>query len=287
MGIPLWAIRISNFCFILGVAVLEKSCANLSDVVIEYEKLSNFFLPDGSYFNMIKESMSAPETKKAQNIFEFRSSTAKITSLHLMANFLDPRTKHCTFENDEEKLQLVVSAMDQYASDIGLVVTEEDRQGLGEQLSAFRRREGLFGSPLLSSSTPYIYWENFLQFSSTRKIATIGSKILSIPASSADVERSFSIQGHLHSKARNRLLDTNVDKLMRVKWALKQEENQFINVRNMLGEQSPEIEPSVNLIDGVDESGLEIEDAEVDVDEAICLDEFYTETELLDLLGLN
>ena len=231
--------------------------------------------------------MSAAEMKKAKNIFEFRSTTSKITSLHLMANFLDPRSKHCTFENDEEKLQLVVSAMDKYACDIGVVITEEDRHNLGEQLSAFRRREGLFGSPLLSNSTPYIYWENFLQFSSTRKIATLGSKILSIPASSAAVERSFSIQGHLHSKSRNRLLDTNVDKLMRVKWALKQEEHQFTNIQNMLGERLNEIEPSVNLIDATDESEMEIEEEEVDVDVAISLDACYTEAELLEILGLN
>lgn len=47
-----------------------------------------------------------------------------------------------------------------------------------------------------------------------QKLFTVASAILSLPASSAATERSFSVYSHIHNKKRNRLTNTNASKLL-------------------------------------------------------------------------
>ena len=133
----------------------------------------------------------------------------------------------------------------------------------------------------MQNSIPFVYWENLLEFKNTKLLALIGSRILSIPASSAGVERSFSTQGHLHSKVRNRLNECKIDKLMRIKWALQEESKSTSDIHNLTSSQS---DSQVSVIDVQTE---ETESEDIDIDEIIELDECYTESELLDLVGLS
>jgi len=57
-------------------------------------------------------------------------------------------------------------------------------------------------------------------FPSTKKLATIASRLFSIPVSNASVERNFSLQSKIHSKSRSRLSSKTIEKLVRLKWYL-------------------------------------------------------------------
>jgi hypothetical protein len=94
--------------------------------------------------------------------------------------------------------------------------SSQEKIEIGRQLTSYRNNDGLFGSSMLLDNVPHMYWNNLMLFKSTSALAQIAVRILSIPASSAAVERSFSIQGNLHTKSRNRLSEENVDKLMKI-----------------------------------------------------------------------
>lgn len=125
---------------------------------------------------------------------------------------------------------------------------------------------------MLFHEIPNKYWKNFLLYSSTSLIATIGCRIMSIPATSADVERSFSVQGNVHTKSRNRLTEKSIDKLMRVKWHLSYEAKQ----KDLERAKFKQVR-----IDATGTTDADFEEEEVDdVDELIYLDPPFTFDEL-------
>ena len=71
-------------------------------------------------------------------------------------------------------------------------------------MGAYEKRE---------SMPPLRWWRAFHAYSPMYPVA---NRLLSISATSAAVERSFSLQGFLHSKRRNRLNHNTVKKLVNV-----------------------------------------------------------------------
>lgn len=53
------------------------------------------------------------------------------------------------------------------------------------------------------------------------KLSKIAEKILSLPATSAATERSFSTQGWIHSKKRNKLTNERVQKISYILYNMK------------------------------------------------------------------
>jgi hypothetical protein len=143
------------------------------------------------------------EIKKAVEVFRKRSTDQKITSLHLLANLLDPRYRGHRFLEDERRMLMVLNKLEPYASTALLVRSNQDKEEIGRQLTSYRGKDGLFGNNMIMDNTPHLYWNNLLLYKSTKALAEIGVRVMSIPASSAAVERSFSIQGNLHTKSRN------------------------------------------------------------------------------------
>ena len=66
--------------------------------------------------------------------------------------------------------------------------------------------------------SPIAWWTGLCRHCELSKIA---SKVLSLPATSASCERSFSAQANVHSKKRNRLTNEHTEKLLFVTQNLK------------------------------------------------------------------
>ncbi|GAB0091238.1 hypothetical protein DMENIID0001_060560 [Sergentomyia squamirostris] len=60
----------------------------------------------------------------------------------------------------------------------------------------------------------------------TNGLGFIAIRLLEAPATSASVERSFSMQGAIHTKTRNRLVDKRIEKLLYIKFNLQLVKNQ-------------------------------------------------------------
>eukprot|EP01083_Nonionella_stella_P272249 923062_1 len=91
------------------------------------------------------------------------------------------------------------------------------------QFNLFRAKSGVFESPLLwepnVTSQPYVWWKSTgSHMPELQRVATV---VLSLPASSADVERVASAVGFIHDDRRNSLAPARVEKLTAVMWNLR------------------------------------------------------------------
>ena len=66
---------------------------------------------------------------------------------------------------------------------------------------------------MLNDKNPRRFWNNYKMIDRTKKLATIASRLFSVPCSSASCERSFSTQKRVHTKDRNRLKEEKIHKL--------------------------------------------------------------------------
>jgi len=212
----------------------------------------------------MRDLLTINEEKVAINCLKNRFEGKFTNEFHYLAYLLDPRYRGELVENDEDSICEVLKTLEKYAEDLGLINDEKDREELSDCISNFRNKDKLFGCSLLADRNPGKYWHKMKAYSKYKILATIGSKLLSIPSSSAGVERNFSLQGRTHTKSRNRLKDTTIDKLMRIQWVLNKELKD-INTLN-----SEEIEL--------------FETQTEDIEELIILDNPYTEEELQNLI---
>ena len=197
--------------------------------------------------------MTAGEQNKAVDIYKNRCKGKFINNYHYLAYYLDPRYKKDKFIDSDEDLTLTVySTLENYAKNLNLIHNDVEAQELGDSLRDFRDSKSLYGLPLIGGKTPKNYWRHLWKFPKTKLLSEIGFRLLSMPSSSAGVERSFSSQQRLHSNSRNRITDEKIDKLMRIKWFLDQK----------IKEEKSSIE----------ESGL---DTEFSDDEVLNLDEIF------------
>jgi 16S rRNA G966 N2-methylase RsmD len=212
----------------------------------------------------MRDLLTINEEKVAINCLTNRFEGKFTNEFHYLAYFLDPRYRGELIENDENSICEVLKTLEKYAEDLGLINDEKDREELADCISNFRNKDKLFGCSLLADKIPGKYWHKMKAYSKYKKLATIGSKLLSIPSSSAGVERNFSLQGRTHTKSRNRLKETTIDKLMRIQWAL----NKKLKDINTLNNEEVEL----------------IETQTEDIEELIFLDNPYTEEQLKNLI---
>lgn len=205
------------------------------------------------------------EEKKAQKIYENRKRDSFVTNYHYLAFYLDPRYREMKIiESDEGLISIVYQTLNSYAVYLGIINSAEDSEELAESLDAFRTSSKVYGIPLLIGRSPSKYWKHLKSFSSSSKLATIAHKLLSIPASSAGVERSFSTQKRTHTSERNRLTSVKVEKIMRIHWSL----NQKIKEEKALKETLEfKVSNSIN-------------ETEFDLNEVIVLEDPYTDEQL-------
>ena len=70
----------------------------------------------------------------------------------------------------------------------------------------------------MTGSTDAGYWDNFLKSGTHGGLAKVAINLLSIPCSSASVERSFSLLKRVHTNSRASLIQNTIESIMLVKW---------------------------------------------------------------------
>jgi hypothetical protein len=116
--------------------------------------------------------------------------------VHLAAVILDPKNQGTSL-NSEEHLDGCSAILD---------IAECDAQTILIELSDYKCRNGLFEKEFVwqtaQSIEPIAWWQSLYPNCLLGKVAL---KILTVPATSASVERSFSTFSNIHTKKRNRL----------------------------------------------------------------------------------
>lgn len=203
----------------IGIGKVESETALLSDVVDVFMELSDLY----QIQNLKKLVEDEADYNYLIAIFEKRIEDNFINKYHHLAYFLDHRYRGGKLATDETYIVTVLKTLEEYGTLLEIIKDDEDKKIIGTQLTNFRLQVpgSLFSLPLLTANEPKLYWKNFMSYESSKKLAIIAHRLFTIPASSATVERGFSMYARIHSKARSRLSRSSVDKLMRVQWALR------------------------------------------------------------------
>ncbi|RWS21025.1 uncharacterized protein B4U80_11953 [Leptotrombidium deliense] len=200
---------------IKAIACVESNNALLSDAVNAFFEVRDKLLNDTKLREYFPHES---ERNIVLMSFTKRCSTEFISEYHLVAFYLDPRFRE--YSLPEETVFSIMTTLEDYARKLGFIACERDKDDIADALCDFRERKKIFSCSLLSTSDPNRFWKRLVTYNSVKKLAMVACRLFSIPASSAGVERNFSIQGKVHSKDRNRLSKEKVERLMKVKWYL-------------------------------------------------------------------
>jgi hypothetical protein len=75
------------------------------------------------------------------------------------------------------------------------------------------------------TNDPIIFWENVAQFAP--ELSKFAIRLLSIPPTSADAERLWSVMSNIHTERRNRLTNERAIQMATISWYISREKNQL------------------------------------------------------------
>jgi len=199
--------------FQIATDVVQRDTATLFDVYQQWGMLrAHVEKEPGS-------SRSQKELKKRWNtqVNGAAAVAAALVSLRRKKNDIGVTSEQLT-----EAREFIVSYGSQYISSFGLSdseLTMDELQGrLLLQLGAFLDRRGAFakldGQLALIEAADANWATVDVWALYDEELAVVAKALLNLPASEAAVERTFSAQGLVHTKLRNRLLDDAVQKEM-------------------------------------------------------------------------
>ena len=214
---------------IIGIKIVEGDKSTLADVAHAYINYLE------SYEDKINDCklLDNIEKLKAKNILKQR---CEIKQPFVFAIYLI----HPKFKG--EKLTLnqrkeAKSFMIKYGENDLLITNEDEKQMFVDSLNNFNLNEGIYSDESCSDNiVPYKWWLLILKFSKDISkgdeiLAKIASKLLAIRGSNAAAERSFSIQGLIQTKIRNKLSHPKVQKLMTI-YCNHKKKNEQVVIRN-------------------------------------------------------
>ncbi|XP_050306045.1 uncharacterized protein LOC126743119 [Anthonomus grandis grandis] len=174
----------------------QNKSTSIADSTEEWLKLNNQVKESESYNDKIKRCVKS-RTNMALNIYS------------LAANYLHPNYRGNLLSKEQKQMvqDFLINSLD----------SEESLDGL----NAFIRNEGIFDT--LKKKAQNISVSTFWGLVETKyeALSTLAQKLLSIPASSAQLERLFSNWSFVHSDLRNRLTKEKSSKLVSVYYSLK------------------------------------------------------------------
>lgn len=136
-----------------------------------------------------------------------------IKPIHLAAYFLDPKFRAAILAQDN------FDAGYKYILSIAGKFTNASKKELIEELADYYARAGFYGQDHVNETAellhPVKWWQTI---GDKRIISKIAIAILQAPATSAATERSFSVEGFIHSSKRNRLLRDRAMKISFIKF---------------------------------------------------------------------
>lgn len=121
---------------------------------------------------------------------------------------------------------------------------------MGNSIQQFQEKDGLFGIETMTGATHAGFWANFLH-SDHKNLAALAINLLSIPSSSASVERSFSQLKRIHTNFRASLTQTTIDNIMLVKW------NALLKAKESTGSTPKKVINSADDADEESDSAIE------------------------------
>ncbi|XP_050064712.1 uncharacterized protein LOC126553609 [Aphis gossypii] len=143
-----------------------------------------------------------------------------VQPIHLAANVLDPKYfgKQLTPEENIDAATFIHK--------LSKVCVGIDECKVMNDFAQFKVKEGIFSNSYIwdacvESIKPMVWWNAFC---SPTELSKLASKILSLPATSAACERTFSTYKDIHSSKRNRLTNSRAGKIVYVKHNLKLKE---------------------------------------------------------------
>ena len=123
---------------------------------------------------------------------------------------------------------LRVEACNLYARLFNVRRTDKEVERFLEQLILFSGRLKTFGDPCIwdpiMTNDPIIFWENLARFAP--ELSKFAIRLLSIPPTSADAERLWSVMSNIHTERRNRLTNERAIQMATISWYISREKNQ-------------------------------------------------------------
>lgn len=199
------------------ITALEGDTPKISHVPKAFSELRKHF--ENELEKTPLAALTAVETKQAFDALDKRSDMA-LRPIHYAANILDPscRGKHLTSENHVTGCSLVYDLAKKFHLNSDQVLLE---------LTDYDVQEGIFAQEFVQRSAEVnparVWWKSVCKGTELAKLA---SQILSLPATSAATERSFSTYGWIHSAKRNRLSEKRAGMITYIAHNLKLLDNQ-------------------------------------------------------------
>ncbi|CAG9792169.1 unnamed protein product [Diatraea saccharalis] len=177
-----------------------------------------------------------------------------LNNLHFAAVILDPKYRGSNLSG-EDYLEGCNAIMN-------LATTNDESINVLQELSEYKCRNRLYGKNIIwqaaNTIDPKDWWMTFFEKTLLGQIAI---KILTVPATSASVERSFSTFSHIHSRKRNKLTTERAGKICYIShnWKLMNENATRYSVEKADSSVNSQHETSNSI-------NLEISDSDDDFD---------------------
>lgn len=255
------------------ITILEGDSPEIGATVEAFAELKDHFTT-----TLRKSPMTKKEEKQVLTILEDRKQFC-LKTVHNAANLLDPRFngKRLTEEAVIDACEYICMLSTRYNVSEGDVLAD---------IANYRAKGGLWSKEFVWKSaqevSPVVWWKGIC---SSRPLSKAAIDILSLPATSAACERSFSTYGNVHTARRNRMGNKTAMKLVYIAQNLKfcstsSPIDHEIKVIIKPEDASARIKGSSSSV-GVELQNMEEESVDVDLSEGDESDEAEADDQLL------
>lgn len=190
------------------ITIFEHNDPQIHKVIECFREIKNIFLQKSTTLPVLKQE-EADLLKIVDKRYE-----KSVHLIHLAANLLAPSCQGKSLSNDEilkatEFIFLIAKSHPKYKDSYNEIV---------EDLANYKAKEGLWAKDFVRESVninPHVWWKGIC---SSSKLSTLAADVLSMPASTAATERTFSAYGFQHRARRNRLTVETAGKLTYVSY---------------------------------------------------------------------
>ena len=143
--------------------------------------------------------------------------------MYHLATVLDPRY---FYNEDGHPLtdEQLFDANEFFLEFLDKLKMNDEQQALAtECFTLYKGRNALFSRTVLPVTDPIKFWLKYYDLKKYRDLASVSIRLLSVRPQSADCERMNSVHKCVQTKSRNRLVTAKVEKILRSKCYLKNE----------------------------------------------------------------
>lgn len=129
-----------------------------------------------------------------------------------------------------------------------------------------RQQAGTMHYEAAYRASPLRFWAEEARIGSCAELCELASRTLSISTSSCPAERSFSIQGRIRTKLRNRLDPNVVRKMMFIKWNIRHFDESEQGTRQVPTKPARNTSSPMNMLKAMEDGALLSDSSESDSD---------------------